>query len=444
MIHIDVLMMKGCVVIPSIGEKIKLLRKAKAMTQAELAEIILSNSAKVSRVENGDEEYSQEELEAIREHFKMAEMPLTEFERAAFKEGLYFWRELIIDRKIDEAKDFRDKKSFAVELELFDPDLSFLYRLFDIMLLLNDRDIVAAEEKMSYLRGVINDMNAEHLYFYYSNHGLLSVTRDFDYKAALEFYEKARELKKSHNNILQGSDEKLYFDMATCHTQLEFPFCAIMLLDKIPEIYVERRTERFKSSLGARYAVNYIKIGKLKEAEEILSKCLVKAKGIDDKLFTGAALHNLGLLYKQSKEWGKAIEHLDQALSIFEIGADYHLWTLYHKIHCLIGAKDFLEAEKMIKQARAAYGTNNANLIPFESINHYLIICKRMTLYNEKSVEYIENVTIPYLIKQHDNFLAIGYYALLEQHYKKTRKNVKSLLMSKAIRDIYEKVFIQP
>ena len=59
------------------------------MTQAELAEIILSSSAKISRIENGEEEYNQKELEYIRKHFELTEMPLTEFERAAFKERLY-------------------------------------------------------------------------------------------------------------------------------------------------------------------------------------------------------------------------------------------------------------------------------------------------------------------------------------------------------------------
>ena len=82
-------------------------------------------------------------------------------------------------------------------------------------------------------------------------------------------------------------------------------------------------------------------------------------------------------------------------------------------------------------------------MILVKSLDHMLIISKRMTVFNHESVEYIETVTIPYLIKSHGKFHAISYYRLLEQHYARARKNRESLLMAREIREIYDSMFTE-
>jgi len=426
-----------------IGEKIKLLRTANSMTQAELGEIIWSSAAKISRVESSGETYKQQDLEYIKQHFGFLEMPLTDFECDAFKEGLYFWRELIIDRKLSEAREFGDKRSYATQFEPFDFDIAVLYRLFEALLLIYEGGFEAAEEKIDYLRGALGKMNDEYLCLHYINLGLLSIRRDGDYETALDFYKQAYELKENNESISTRIDEKLYIDMALCYTYLDYPNRALFFLNKTPKAYTEKRSEQFKTSLNVVLAGNYRKIGELKEAEKILSKCLLRVKGIGDENLIASALYEHGLLYKRLNNLEQAIECFDQTLGIKQANPSYHQWVLYHKIHCFIGMRNFAEAEKLIEQAKALYRTNKEHLIPFESISYFLTISNSITQFSEESVDYIEKVTIPYLIKQHDYFLAADYYAILEKHYKKTRKNMRSLIASKGIKDIYEKVFIQ-
>ena len=440
MILIDVLFKKENSNVLPIGEKIKLLRKAKGITQAELAEIILSNSAKISRVENGDEEYSQEELKAIKEHFEITEMPLTELECAAFKERLYIWRSLIRDYRISEAKELHKKMSPIINLEPCDPDLSMLYRLFEALLLLAENKLDAAEEKLNYFQSVLDKLNSELAYHFYHRMGSLHLFRK-DYEGALKFYKLAYEID-SLKDISPEDNERLCCNIAICYTNLELPNRSIMFLSKINRVNIEKRATIANINLDIALARSYTAIGEFEEAENILNKCLVQAKGIDDNFCIVVTLFYLGLLYRRSESWEKSIEYFDQTLNIIETSSAYYPWSFYYKIRCLIGAREFSEAEKELGQAKDLYSTDDVHLILFNSLDHFLTISKRMTIYNEESVKYIETVTIPHLIKIRVSLEAINYYELLEQHYIKTRKNVKSLLMRKAICDIYERIFV--
>ena len=426
-----------------IGEKIKLLRKAKGITQAELGEIILSSVAKISRVENGVEEYSQTELEALKKHFEIADMPLTKFECAAFKERLYLWRDLIRDQRMDEARKLHKKLLPLVNLEPCDPDLAMLFRLFETLLLLIEGNLDAAEEKLNYLKNAFeNDiMNTENTYHYYHRMGRLYAMRN-NYGDALGFYMKAYDLAKFIDDISPEDNERLYFNIAICYTDFEMPNRAIMFLSEVRKTYTEKRMTVDAISIDVALARSYIKIGELKEAKKILKRCLVSAKGIDDDYCVSITLFYLGLLYRSLENWGKSINYFDQTLDIIETSSIYHPWSLYYKISCLIGARDFIKAENMLKQVKDLYSKDDTHLILFESLEHFLAISKRMTIYNEESVEYIETVTIPHLIKIRVSLEAVSFYELLEQHYKKTKKNIKSLLMRKAICDIYERIFV--
>jgi len=151
----------------SVAQKIKVLRKVKKMNQSQLADIIMTDQAKISRIESeGGDKYNQKELEAIKEHFGIADMPLTEDERAAFRERLYYWRDLIRDLKMSDAEEMHKKISAATLIEPFDPDMAILYRLYEVLLLLtensvkaNKENLDAAEEKLKYLEGIFDKMN---------------------------------------------------------------------------------------------------------------------------------------------------------------------------------------------------------------------------------------------------------------------------------------------
>ena len=424
----------------SIGEKVKLLRKAMDITQAELAEAIWTNPAKISAVENGTDEYNEEQLEAIKKYFNIVDMPLSEQDCIAFKKRLYIWRDIIRDRLMTEAKEMYGKMSAIVNLDPCDSDLPMLYRLFEVVLLLYEGSIDLAEEKLNHLSNAVKNMTPEHLHYYYSNKGLLNSLRG-KYEVALNFFMQAFELRKHHKDAYLEDDERLYYGMAECYTNLERVHCAIKSLHKLSSVNKERRTEIFTFAIDNLFALNYLKMGEYEEAEELLNNCLIITKGIDNKFLVGMVLYNLGLLNSYSKKWKKAMQFLDQAMSNLKIDSAHYLWSFYHKINCVIKNREFSNAEKLIEQAKDLYRADESKIAPFESLNHLLSINKRFTQYNDKSTDYIENITIPFFINQHDYFIALSYYETLEQHYKKIRNHKKSLSAAKDMRDIYEKVY---
>ena len=147
----------------------------------------------------------------------------------------------------------------------------------------------------------------------------------------------------------------------------------------------------------------------------------------------------MGYTYILMKNWEKAFKYFDEAIQTFDKGSTYRYWGLYHKIYIKIKHGKHSEARKLLVHARA---THPSDEIPFISLEHYLSVSKRMKShydYNKEALEYIENVTIPFFMKQYDNLIATNYCNLLEQYYEnKTHK--KFLTMAKIKSEIYNKM----
>jgi len=419
-------------------EKIKILRKHHIMNQAEFSEIILSNTDRVSKVERGEVgEYSAKEVRLFCEHFGIVDMPLAEIDCIAFRKRLYMWRDLIGDKRLDEAKQWMRKMSAIVALDPCDDDLPVLYRLFEAMLHYYDRNIALFEEKMEALQAFVPKMSIEHTYYYEYCLGLVHSPSRFD--VALIHYERAFDILKKHRDVLPEYDGKLLHNIALCYAAFEVPHHAIYTLNKISQSYIDKREQSFGLSVDMILALNTAKIGRFNDALDLLDKCLVSAKSLDSKTYLALTIYNKGYVYKLMKKWTEAISFLNQALEAFDRNNSNYMWALYHKIYCIIKQRKHPEAKQLIKQAIAAYPQDE---IPFKSLEHYRALSKRMKShydYNREAVEYIEGVTIPYFRSIHDNMEAINYCNLLEGYYEnKTHK--KFLAMAKIRSEIYHKM----
>lgn len=425
----------------TVAEKLRLIRKANSVTQNELAEIILTSDSKISFAENNTNEYSEYEIETIKKHFNIVDMPLTDFERAAFRESLYCWRDMIRDGRMAEAEDLRGKLCDVVNLTPCDKDLPALFILFDVIFLLTKGNLEAAEENLAALPAALYD---EHFYYFNLNMGSLNSLKG-RYEDALDFYEAALKVVEDARDFVPSDKEVLYYNMAACYTQIEIPNRAIVFLNNIRDEHREKRITAFNLGLDIGLAANYIQVGNYRWAEEILNDCLVKArgiKGIYGELYVGLTLLRLGVLYRRTEEWEKSINFLEQALNHFEVNTEVYRWTLYLKIRCVIEAKEYTKAGKSIKQAKGLYKNNEEHLVLFESLVHIMAISKSMTRVQEEAIEYIENVTIPYLINARDSIEAISCYKLLQRHCAKIGRLRKSIAFTEDICNIYERMFV--
>jgi len=424
----------------SVVAKIKLLRKAKGLNQDELGDLISGSQGKISKIEVDDTGYKADEIDIFRELFDIVDMPLTVDECAIFYEKLRIWRMLIKDDRLTEAEEYQKKLYKVVNLEPCDPDMAIYYRLLEISLLYAKEDLDTAKDKLNYLGGVIKKMSTDNLFFYYQRLGYLSLLRG-DNKEAFDIYMKAYEIIDDVKSASQDDKDRLCYNIAVCHSRFGTPIRAIKFINKATNFDDEEVAKEVSVSMKMQLAVCYVKISDYDEAEKILNECYIQAKGLENDLLIGLALANLGTLHRRAANYNKAIEHLNQALDILKIGTDYYSWTFYYKVVCMIEKRDFAGASKVIEQEKDLHKTNKAQKILFETLKHVLTISKRMTLLNEKSVKYLEEVSIDFFIESNASLEAVSFYKLLEKYYANSRRHIKSNKSKMAIADIYEKMY---
>ena len=421
----------------SVAEKIYLLRKQNRTTQAVLAEAMRARPEKIVRVERGEDEYTQAQINAAKKHFDIVDLPLTERESIAFKERLYYWHSLLKARKLDEAKAIHNEMINIDSLKTCDYHMVTLCKMIAVYQILVEEDYICAEEKLSEHQDFLYKMNAENLYHYYKCKGFLCLHKG-GYEEGLNLYLKAYDLLENCENIIPEDDERLYYNIAYCYSYLEFPYRAIFFFQKARHAQADNKNIDFFLNIDRSLALNYIKMNQLKEAERLLNRCSLKAESIKNSNSTNLVLLCFGYMYKKANNWPLAINHFDEAIKRFPNDSDNYYSSLYHKIQCVIHARAFSEAKHLLLQTKEFYSSNEMWVTYFTALGHYLKISSNMsTNTNSESVEYIENTAIPYLIKNNDYFLAIDYYTILENHYEKINSIKKSLLMAKAIRDIY-------
>ena len=417
-------------------EKIIKLRKAKHLSKSDLAAVIYSDVNKVNKVEKGIAQYTGEQMKLIKDSFDIQHMPLTEYECAVAKERLYVMRDYARNGRLKEAKKICDEMAKLVNLEPCDNDLPMLYRLFEVVVLLTDNKIDVAEEKLNHLQDHVENMSTEQRYHFYCNMGLLGI-HCVRYEESLEFCLKALGLIEECKDFVPDDVERLHIYIVLCYTYLQFPHRAISYALKTREHYTKGRINTVDLNVDLSLANNYIRVNELEEAEKLLNDCLIRAESIKDGVRTSVALRNLCLIQIKKENWKEALEFIDKALSYLSKDSTQYFLALYRKIRCLVGAKRFSKARQLLENTLPLCNKDEMLSRIFESLSYYVTVQSRISVYNDKEAEYLENVSIPFLRKIHDHCEAIDYLKLLEAYYD-GKNNKKSLLMSKAIREIYE------
>lgn len=418
-------------------KKIMQLRKANKISQGALAEAINSRIQNITRVENGIAQYSDEMLMLAKDFFKIKDMPISEQECATCKNRLYIMRDYVRDGRHKEARDICCELANLVILDPCDDELPMLYRLYEAILLIAERDIVSAWAKLNYIQSRLPNMNEEQLYYFNSSMGELNILLA-QYEDALEYCMNAFEISEKFTDFSQYELTRLHVLVAICYTGLNFPYRAIFYVQKNHDLYIERGTGKLGLTSDLTLAINYIMVNNLKESERLLSTCLTRAMSIKDQLRTGISNQYIGFLHMKARNWQTAIDYFNTALTHFTKDSRQYMDALYYKIRTVAGSRKFAKAKKLLSETKQLYINSEVFSPKFEALSHYVTLSSRISLYNDESAEYIEHVAIPHFEKICEYFEAIDYYKLLEAYYE-VKNNKKSLLMAMAIRRIYER-----
>ena len=410
---------------------------------ADFASAIYSSADKVWNVENDRGQYSEEQIKLAKEYLGIANMPLTESERADTKARIYYMRSLVRESKFEEAEAVYIELSNLTNLEPCDTELPMLFRLLEVHFLLFTDKLDAAEEKLHYFGPRVGSMIPRHKYYLYCNKGTLHIMRG-RYLDGLEWCKEALEVSKRNNDFLPDNSEKprLLGNIGMCYSNLHFPHKAIIYLLKARALYPEKGADRLGLALDLTLAYNYLLINALYEAKDTLDNCRMQANALKDTHYIGLTMLHFGVLHMKTRNWEMALTCLDQSIKCYEKGSAFHFAATHRKILCLIHARTFKEARKLITRAQVLYNTHEVYSKYIESTVHYLAISMRKTFSNPEAVNYIMNVTIPHYKKMCDFFEAISYYELLEENFRKTGNPTKALRMIGAIQELHQRCLL--
>jgi len=412
----------------TIADKIKAIRNQAGLSQDDLAKVIARSKSTISRIEDNEYEYTDEQLTAIKAFFKIEDAPLTDKEIKKFKTRLYAWRDAVIAGRMEEAGQMRDKLSVITEIP-FEKDLLFLYRMLEVNFLLQENSLASAGALLEQARNLVDDVDNENQFHFYFNMSSLNFRKE-DYEGALQnlfIADKLKPIDKKTHHIQHA--------MATCYERLGKYVRAIAVLNQIYPFYenVEANIEgmRLFNAMGN----NYINIGELGLAREFLERTLEIAEAIENNTYIGFALHNLGCVCVKEKDFERALKYFNDAFKYKKEGTRHYFENLYFEIYCLIAIKHHSSKQRLAhaKSISASEGNKHYNSL-FDPLEHLL------NIKGNTSLQHIGQTTITYLFETREYCKALDYCELLEEIFSKRNSKLKSLEVAALHRDIQKKI----
>jgi len=416
----------------TIAEKLRKIRERKGVIQSSLADALYCDVSRISEIERGKKEYTDEQITTLRTLLDIEDVPLTEAEMKKFRKRFYVWRDLIRERRIAEAKELHCELSVISKLP-FEEELNLMYKMFEASQRLRQDDaadnLSAIKEMLDECEPLIEKAPEEIKHYFYCNKGFYSIFIG-DNKESVKYYSIAINTKDG------GYDKEpaAYYNLGLGYTNLGNAVRAISILLKAYNLFDHKRTTMFGLAINNTLATNYIRTNQVELALKVLYETLDKASELSDKAYLDITLHNIGCTYLQSGEYEKSVQYFDSAFLHIEKSNDLYLENFYAKIHTLIVAKNkSLYFPLLLKAKRLAQGSDHYTLL-FESLSHLL------TLKKAESIEFIEGKTMPYLLGEHDYYKALNFCDVLYADHIKNNRGKKASDITTLKVDILAKI----
>jgi len=420
---------------PEVAPKVKALRKHEGDTQADIAELIGVDEQTIKRIEQGKSEHGDSRLNIILKHYDVVDLPFKDEDRLPYVKRLHRYGETIASGLIEDAKALQKDLHRTLKAESFDLELSLLYRLPTVDLLIQQGKSLEARKEMLSSKKNIDKMSPRLLYHYYHNEGLL-YSRDLNYKEAIKFFKKADEISENNPELPLIFKLRATSNIGRCYTELAYPFAGIVFLENALEKNEDSGLALFNFNVNLTLSLNYSRVGVIIRAKELLGKALDYAQSVDNKFYIGLVHYNYGRMHNTLESWEEGKESLDKAIDILGEGSPYHMWSCCYKIECMIGNREFKSAEKMIEEVESMYPDDKHAIKRLGLLKSTHSISKGITQPKDKDVEYLLNKAIPDLIDNHFISDAIKIYELLAEHFERTNQRMRAGEMYKRLNEL--------
>jgi len=418
-----------------LGNKLRLIRKDKGLSLENMAHDTGCSVATLSRLERGETEVDNETMAAIRKALNIEKAPLSEYELKIFRGKLLVWHTLCASGRKDEAES--TKKELAIIKSLpFERGLYLLYTMIETRLLIIQRNIEAAQDKLKEAETCLDEMCAEARYLYYDNKGRLCGI-SHDNRNAIMYHRKALAIETED---LKTDISSLLLLVGLSYKNMGRYFHAILNLEQAKMLYSGDSADIRGPHIDVQLAFCYMKAGNLSKAKNLITAALAQARSINNNIGVGVALQILADIHGHEGDYQKALTIYDESYQYSPSNNDplfnpqFKLHELYNKAYCLYNMKKFANCAEVLEQGKSLAKDDERYTLVFESIEHL------MNLNNNKSAEYIETITIPYHRKRDELQSALFYCEKLEDSYHKKNSSKKANVIAAIARDIYKEM----
>ncbi|MCL2378030.1 MAG: helix-turn-helix transcriptional regulator [Defluviitaleaceae bacterium] len=425
----------------SMGEKIKLVRKAKGVNQAYLARVTGRSDMLISRIERGEAECTDEILSTIKAALDIPNAPLYEHELEVYKNRLLVWNDMVSEYRIKEARELQ-KELFPITVLPFERSLIALYLMIEARLHGRERNMPVLERITNEAEVYLDDACILGLHLYHRNKGMTYIHSVHpDYKKALKHFLKALDLQSTEVKL----DVMFLSTIGQVYLYLGIPLQAMMFYERAKMMYGDDRLHPGVHNMNIGIALCYMHIGELTKAKGIYETALVHARSTNDDESVMLGIANMCAVYMRMKDYKKALMFSDQALKYGQKNLPYYMLALFNNASCLVELKMFPEAVKKIQEGQLLVDGQKPLSILFETLGHILTIKSNSSNDEKKAAsDYVENVAIPYYMNHEDSqvrFAGIDICKTLEAYYKKKGMNKKAQAIVTILRNTYEKMF---
>jgi len=415
----------------TLGRKMAVIRNKLKMTQKDLYMTTGTSISLIGQYENNKSPVSPDVFKKFKKELKLEDIPLSDDEVAAFKKDqLNAWNFMINFGDIEKAKELQPTLTYRVKWS-HDVDLRNLFDLYSI----NYNCVIGEREEAGRLATDLKkreqSFTDEHLYWYYRYLGNLEHW-NWRYKAAVTLYMKAEDIGNRYNL----NDKALYYNVGNCFTYMDYPYRAIVYLEKVQIEKFDASNITFGFAVQRLLAINYSKLGRIDEALELIEgyrNYLMNEKK-DYKLGFGRVYHCICLVYQEAGNYEKALENLDMAFRYCDEKSEQYIRNLCSKASLLRTINRNDEVAKCLSKGLPMVTEGTLWSEWLHALKHSL------TLDKQSSVDYLEYTSIPRLRDYGKHALVIECHRWLSSYYKENGKYRPAGEYSDKAAEIYKKL----
>ncbi|WP_445612925.1 helix-turn-helix domain-containing protein [Geobacillus sp. YF-1] len=401
-----------------LGDRLKLARLMKGMTQEEAAEGIISVSY-LSKIENNQAMPGEDVIELL---FRRLGIHRGQSGTApGWFESVMAWYKAMTDKNVAAAREqyaaVRQQCS-----ESGDAEAMIYFHLMRIRYLLLLRDLKGAEAAARSVREWYEALDEPMRYYYWKFFGLLSYCQE-KYDDALHFYQKAEALLGTQRKP-NWEEADLSYLLALTYSRLWKVFQCIRYTERALSLSQAEYELRRGAECHVLLAICYRRCG---EIDQAIDCCLLAQKAAqlaNDRLLIGIVEHNLGHLKAMKKQYREAVQHYEHSL-VYKSDAPLadRLITFLALLREHYAAQNYRKALSTAEEGwQLLEQTENGMTEHYEYYLHFSVYRLLLAGEGEEFERLLKHEAIPYFQKRKEYEDAAQYAGYLADYYARARQ----------------------